>query len=455
MALTIGTGITIGGGITFSPVYNVVTNGLVFALDSGNTTSYPGTGNVWYDLVGNDDATLPNGATYSTANGGILTFDRTLSQSAHANSLGSALTTFTAETWVKFNNLGIASGDATCTITEVYNSTPINYTIGTGMLGNTIVWQGGYFDGGAWHLAGTVEPVTGTWYCMTVTYDGTDVKFYVDGALNDTAASAVTPASSGSGIHIAERWDGGYLTQSYLDGSVPVARLYDRALSSGEVLTNYLANRARFTNIVTDGLIQNLDAGNPDSYSGTGTTWYDLSGAGNNATLTGSTPWTSAGTQSYFTFSSGYANAGTTLSNTTYTKVGMFRVSGTYGNFMSGGGSSAHAFWGQFTEYLQSGHNGNWSTVLSPVATPTDQWVFGAVSFSSTTGWRLYLNNETPVTSGNTDQFADNPALVLVGAYEGGNNLGGDVAAALIYNRVLTDQEIAQNYAYYQARFGL
>ena len=246
MALTIGTGITIGGGITVSPVYNVVTNGLVFELDAGNSASYPGTGNDWYDLVGSDNATLPNGATYSSNNGGILTFDRALSQSAHADSLGSALTTFTAETWVNFNTLDLISGNATCTITEVYASTPINYTIGTGMLGNTVVWQGGYFDGSAWHLAGTVEPVVDTWYCMTVTYDGSNLKFYVDGALNDTVASAVTPASSGIGMHIAERWDAAFLPQSFLDGSVPVVRLYNRALSAAEVLTNYQANHARF-----------------------------------------------------------------------------------------------------------------------------------------------------------------------------------------------------------------
>ena len=207
--------------------------------------------------------------------------------------------------------------------------------------------------------------------------------------------------------------------------------------------------------IVTAGLIQNLDAGNTDSYSGSGTTWYDLSGVGNNATLTGSTPWTDAGDQSYFTFSSGYANAGTTLSNTTYTKVSVFRVPGNYANLMSGGGDSAHAFWGAGVQNLASGHNGQWSRIVSPVTTPLNQWVFGAVSFSNTTGWRLYLNNETVVTNPNTDQFIDNPALVLIGAYEGGSNLNGDMASALIYNRVLTDEEVIQNYNYYKTRFGL
>ena len=38
--------------------------------------------------------------------------------------------------------------------------------------------------------------------------------------------------------------------------------------------------------IVTNGLVLALDAGNTKSYPGSGTTWTDLSGGGNNGTLT-------------------------------------------------------------------------------------------------------------------------------------------------------------------------
>lgn len=210
------------------------------------------------------------------------------------------------------------------------------------------------------------------------------------------------------------------------------------------------------TGLITDGLILNLDAGNASSYSGTGTTWYDISGNSNDTTLIGSTPWTSAGNQSYFTFYSGVAQGGAILPNTAYTKAGIFRVPGGFNNFISGGGTSAHAFWGASTPYLSSGHNGAWTTIQSPVVTPSNQWVFGAVSFNTTTGWRLYLNNLTPETNGDTTPFPDNPAVFEIGGFDGNaNNLGGDVATALIYNRVLTDAEIAQNFAYYQTRFGL
>ena len=48
-----------------------------------------------------------------------------------------------------------------------------------------------------------------------------------------------------------------------------------------------MATRYNYTGgIVTDGLVLHLDAAKRDSYPGSGTTWYDLSGNGNNGTLT-------------------------------------------------------------------------------------------------------------------------------------------------------------------------
>ena len=47
-------------------------------------------------------------------------------------------------------------------------------------------------------------------------------------------------------------------------------------------------------NIVTNGLVLYLDAGNTKSYSGSGTTWTDLSGNGNNGTLTNGPAYDSA-----------------------------------------------------------------------------------------------------------------------------------------------------------------
>ena len=50
----------------------------------------------------------------------------------------------------------------------------------------------------------------------------------------------------------------------------------------------------KYPGIVKDGLILNLDAGNPASYSGIGTTWYDLSCNGNDGTLVNGVGYDSA-----------------------------------------------------------------------------------------------------------------------------------------------------------------
>ena len=196
---------------------------------------------------------------------------------------------------------------------------------------------------------------------------------------------------------------------------------------------------------VTSGLITYLDAGVNSSYPGTGTTWTDLSPAANNFTLTASPPWTSAGSTSYFTMSGGYAVSSAILPAAAYTKIAVFYVTGNYNNIISGGVTSTD----------QAGHNSAWSTVVSPVTTPLNQWVYGAVSFNTSTGWRLYLNQNTPVTNASTTTFTPTPAVCEVGAYQNGNFLNGRAAVAMIYNRVLSDAEITQNYNYFKSRFSI
>ena len=223
-------------------------------------------------------------------------------------------------------------------------------------------------------------------------------------------------------------------------------------INSGVTLTNIGVSNSLFIN---NGLILNLDAGNTTSYPGSGTTWTDLSDAKNNFLFNdGNGNFTSARNQSYFTFGN-VATGGAILPATAYTKIVIFKVSGVFGNIISGGISNYdHAFWGGGTQYLYSGHNGNWYGIRSANPVPVNQWVFGAVSFNTTTGWSLYLGTETPVTYSDTSAFSPDPAIVEIGGFQGnGNNMNGDVGVALIYNRALSDSEIYQIRTFYQSRF--
>ena len=63
---------------------NIITDGLVLALDAGNLKSYPGSGTSWVDLSDSgNNATLTNAPTYSNGN---LTFNGS-TQYAQANSV--------------------------------------------------------------------------------------------------------------------------------------------------------------------------------------------------------------------------------------------------------------------------------------------------------------------------------------------------------------------------------
>ena len=65
-------------GLAHSP--RIVTDGLVLALDAGNTKSYPGSGTAWNDISGNGNTgtlTSMDGNNYNSANGGYLDFDGT------------------------------------------------------------------------------------------------------------------------------------------------------------------------------------------------------------------------------------------------------------------------------------------------------------------------------------------------------------------------------------------
>ena len=66
------------------------------------------------------------------------------------------------------------------------------------------------------------------------------------------------------------------------------------------------------------------------------------------------------------------------------------------------------------------------------------------------------MNQNTPTTSSSTDTFTPDPSDVEIGGFQGNsNNMNSELAVAMIYNRVLTDDEINQTYAYFQPRFSL
>lgn len=77
-----------------------------------------------------------------------------------------------------------------------------------------------------------------TWYHLAATWDGTNFKIYVDGVLENTASGSAPPSTSTS-VQIG----GNSVQSNYFPGSIDDVRIYNKSLSSAEVLQLYNLGR--------------------------------------------------------------------------------------------------------------------------------------------------------------------------------------------------------------------
>lgn len=120
---------------------------------------------------------------------------------------------------------------------------------GVGINANYYMWHGstniyfGYGDGSVDRgTADVMSPAAGQWYHLISTYDGQNEKLYVNGALAITQSSTSTPASSNSAaveLGCAQGEEASCKFQGYMDE----IRIYNRALSAGEISVIYNATR--------------------------------------------------------------------------------------------------------------------------------------------------------------------------------------------------------------------
>ena len=223
-----------------------ITNGLVLTLDAANKISYPGSGTSWYDISSNNyTTTLTNSPTFSNSNIGTLTFARASSQYAETVSSMPSLSNWTIESWVKFTTVPSSNTTVSAIITNVYNGSNLNYSLTTDVDGTANKGIYVAFFNGAWRYAPFHAPSAGVWYHYVGTYDGATIIMYVNGKLY-SSASYVGTSSSGGVTRIARRWDSDTTIGNFINGSIPLVRIYNRALTATEVLQNYNSTKSRF-----------------------------------------------------------------------------------------------------------------------------------------------------------------------------------------------------------------
>lgn len=225
--------------------------------------------------------------------------------------------------------------------------------------------------------------------------------------------------------------------------------------------------------IVTSNLIMCLDAGNPRSYNGSGTAWFDISGRNNNGTLTNGPTYTS-GTSGYFTFDgvNDFVNLGAPSGYLTNTGTLMFWI---YPN-----ATSSLTIFMQYSDDLNRmslTHSNSTITAFSGYSTtildfasaansvPISTWTHVAYTYSfSTNAFAIYINGSLSNSVTDTDvpdigaigeitlgcgKDFDNPSPFYFNFYN------GRLSNFVSYSAVLSATEIAQNFNAMRRRYGI
>ena len=229
--------------------------------------------------------------------------------------------------------------------------------------------------------------------------------------------------------------------------------------------------------VVTDGLVLALDAADTNSYPGSGTSIIDLTGSGENGTMTNMNAsnhnsdgyFTFDGTDEYFTvtksnFFTSYSQQ-ITMEAWVYIPSSATWSNGNFGNiFTRGYYDGSHGLWRGQTDnriVFFCRQTGDSSAVQSVADISRDTWYHLVGVWNG--GTKIYVNGE--LIDSDSGSLGDTENSGSLGSFEIGRNtaasgnLGnyfeGRQAAHKIYDRELTASEVKQNFNALRGRFGI
>jgi hypothetical protein len=220
--------------------------------------------------------------------------------------------------------------------------------------------------------------------------------------------------------------------------------------------------------IVTDNLVLALDAANPKSYPGSGTTWTDLSGRGNTGTLTNGPTYSSAnggsivfdGVNDYISFNNlTTSSLGLTSANgatlicwakiTLLTRfTGVFTFWSAADNVDFGwdiiDSTNNLRIWKNTTQTLTG-------VSLTPYSTLWTQYAL----VSNSSGTIFYINQNQIATTSTSGNIITTGGRNLMFGDHWDNPIQGNSSNIQIYNRALTAAEVSQNFNALRGRYGI
>jgi hypothetical protein len=205
-------------------------------IDAGNPLSYSGSGTTITDLIGTQNGTLTNGVGYSSDNGGYFTFDGVNDYIDFGiNTAIQPTASRTVSLWVFMDSstsLSVFFGDNN-------SATDRN---------GTLIWFDGngyrsiLCSGSSYQFLNFINTTRGVWYYLTLSFNGTTIKEYINGSLTNSAAQTIIPTNGINNTLIGKNSD----NSLFLKGKVAQCKIYNTQLSDAEVLTDFNEFKGRY-----------------------------------------------------------------------------------------------------------------------------------------------------------------------------------------------------------------
>jgi len=216
--------------------------------------------------------------------------------------------------------------------------------------------------------------------------------------------------------------------------------------------------------LIQDNLVLCLDASDKNSYPGSGTTWYDVSGNNNHTTLTNGPVFNTSGSGCIsFDGVDDYVTINSTSTLTTSTPTLIVTCTTNNGTVVAKGGYGSHWNYGLLglgsTTFKARNNNGDTtSPSFSASSSPFNVY---AIAWDGT-NMQFYRNGIFGGSSSTNYSPSNQNSLYLRIGCAWSNNASqnvefysGKIASVQIYNRTLSASEIKQNYNAQKSRFGL
>lgn len=159
---------------------------------------------------------------------------------------------WTLEAWFQGANAAGNFGGPSL-LTTVYDGTRVDFNLGfySGAVAISAAPSVNFYNGSHLSAQSATAIDDGNWHHLVGTFDGTNLKIYVDGVLKTSTVPGSNPSRGTQDLIIAKRWD----TGGNLNGTTADVAIYNTALSSTRITAHYNAGIVRYNSHYSDALI--------------------------------------------------------------------------------------------------------------------------------------------------------------------------------------------------------